>query len=65
MKFPFLTIIFIVAYLFVGISIVVQSPDTALVGLGVLATFIVIYFLFVSKGKRSDNILEASNNQAA
>lgn len=39
MKFPFLTIIFIMAYLFVGISIVVQSPDTALVGLGGVGYF--------------------------
>lgn len=50
MKFPFLTCIFIAAYLFVGVSIVIQSPDTALVGLGVLAAFIVIYFI-ANKGK--------------
>jgi len=46
MKFyPLIPIIFILAYSFVGISIAIDKPPTALTGLGVLAAFMVIYFL--------------------
>lgn len=46
MKFyPVLPMIFMAAYLFVGISIAIQTPDTALVGLLVLAGFMLIYFI--------------------
>lgn len=45
MKFyPLMPLIFMSAYLFVGISIALQTPDTALVGLAVLAGFMIIYF---------------------
>jgi APA family basic amino acid/polyamine antiporter len=50
--FPLLPVIFICAYLFVGISIAIKDPSTALTGLGVLAAFLFIYFvskLFNSK----------------
>jgi APA family basic amino acid/polyamine antiporter len=53
MKAPFLTILFMAAYLFVGISITIQTPDTALVGLAVLTAFIVIYFLFAKKKSKT------------
>lgn len=43
--YPLLPIIFIAAYTFVAISIFVDKPGTALAGLGVLGTFIIIYFL--------------------
>ena len=43
--FPVLPVIFIAAYLFVGTSIAIQTPDTALVGVLVLAAFMVIYFV--------------------
>ncbi len=43
--YPVLPLIFMSAYLFVGISIAMQTPDTALVGLAVLAGFMLIYFL--------------------
>ena len=43
--YPLLPLIFMSAYLFVGISIAMQTPDTALVGLVVLAGFMLIYFL--------------------
>ncbi len=49
MKTPFLTIIFIAAYLFVGISITIQTPDIAFTGLCVLIAFIIIYFLFFGR----------------
>lgn len=42
--FPLMPLIFMGAYLFVGISIAMQTPGTALVGLCVLAGFMIIYF---------------------
>ncbi|HYF33480.1 MAG TPA: amino acid permease [Chitinophagaceae bacterium] len=48
--YPLMPLIFIAAYIFVGISIAISTPMFAIVGLGVLAVFIGIYFLtrFVS-----------------
>ncbi|MEO8762808.1 MAG: APC family permease [Ginsengibacter sp.] len=43
--FPLQPLIFISAYLFVGISIAIKDPNTALTGLAVLASFLVIYFI--------------------
>lgn len=43
--FPLMPLIFMGAYLFVGVSIAMQTPGTALVGLCVLAGFMVIYFI--------------------
>ncbi len=51
MKYKILTVLFIIAYLFVGISITIQTPDLALIGLCVLIGFIIIYFLFSEKKK--------------
>jgi basic amino acid/polyamine antiporter, APA family len=51
--FPLAPLIFIVAYIFVGISIALDYKNNnyaALIGTGVLAAFILIYFLF--KGKQ-------------
>jgi APA family basic amino acid/polyamine antiporter len=46
MKFyPLLPLIFMGAYIFVGTSIAIQTPDTALVGVLVLAAFMLIYFI--------------------
>ena len=42
--YPLLPIIFIAAYVFVGISIAIDKPLTALTGLLVLAGFMAIYF---------------------
>ncbi len=47
--FPLMPLIFILAYLFVAISITVADPKAALTGVAVLAGFIVIYFLFNRK----------------
>ena len=47
--FPLMPIIFIAAYLFVGTSIAIADPSAALTGLGVLVTFIIIYFIFHRK----------------
>lgn len=43
--YPLLPIIFIAAYIFVAISIAIDNYQTALTGLGVLAAFIIIYFV--------------------
>ncbi len=43
--YPLLPLIFIAAYIFVGISIAVNTPDLALIGTGVFAVFLMIYFL--------------------
>src|SRR6476661_8931535 len=43
--YPLLPLIFMAAYIFVGISIFIDKPYTALTGLGILAAFIIIYFL--------------------
>lgn len=44
--FPLMPIIFIAAYLFVGISIVIADPGAALLGVGLLALFILMYVIF-------------------
>ena len=43
--YPLLPIIFILAYTGVCISIFVTSPKVSLIGVGVLAAFIILYFL--------------------
>ncbi len=43
--YPLMPIIFIAAYLFVGTSIFVDDPATGLLGLGILAVFIGLYFV--------------------
>lgn len=43
--FPLLPLLFMAAYCFVGVSIFLQTPNTALLGIGVLAAFIAIYFI--------------------
>jgi APA family basic amino acid/polyamine antiporter len=43
--YPLQPLIFIAAYVFVGISITIQDPATALTGLIVLAGCMIIYFL--------------------
>ncbi|MFZ2784380.1 MAG: APC family permease [Sediminibacterium sp.] len=42
--YPVLPLVFIANYLFVGVSIAIQTPDTALVGALVLGAFILLYF---------------------
>ncbi|MFL5740327.1 MAG: APC family permease [Flavisolibacter sp.] len=56
MKFyPFLPLIFIAAYIFVGVSIAFNTPILAATGTGVLAGFLLIYFLI----RRSDESARA------
>jgi APA family basic amino acid/polyamine antiporter len=50
--YPLLPLIFIANYLFVGVSIAIQTPDTALVGVLVLGAFVMIYFLMAKPRTR-------------
>jgi len=43
--FPVLPIIFIAAYVFVAVSIAIQTPKTALTGIVVLLSFMLLYYL--------------------
>ena len=61
MKFyPLLPLIFMGAYIFVGVSIAIQTPDTALVGLLVLAAFMVIYFVAKKFNKQTPSQTEGN-----
>ena len=54
--YPLLPLIFMAAYIFVGTSIAIQTPETAMVGVGVLAAFMILYFLV--KGIHSKKQIE-------
>jgi APA family basic amino acid/polyamine antiporter len=43
--YPLLPLIFIAAYIFVGISIAFDTPRLALIGTGVFAAFLLLYFI--------------------
>jgi APA family basic amino acid/polyamine antiporter len=47
--FPLMPLLFMAAYLFVGISIAIADPKAAFIGLLVLAAFVIIYFLTHTK----------------
>ena len=61
--FPLMPVIFIAAYSFVAISIFADKPNTGLTGLGILAAFIVLYFIATSgknkSGSDPDEILKS------
>jgi len=42
--FPLMPLIFIAAYMFLGVSVAIQTPEIALTGVAVLAGFILFYF---------------------
>ena len=54
--YPLLPLIFIVAYTFVGISIFINYTKISLIGLGVLAAFVLIYFISEAIQKRKINL---------
>jgi basic amino acid/polyamine antiporter, APA family len=43
--FPIMPIIFMLAYLFVAVSIAINNPDSAMIAMAVLAGFICIYYV--------------------
>lgn len=51
--YPLLPIIFILAYSFVGMSIAIKDPMTAITGIGVLTAFMLIYFFTHGIKKRN------------
>lgn len=53
--FPLMPVIFIAAYLFVGSSIVMDDPKAALIGIGLLAGFVVLYFLLHGSKRKPAN----------
>ena len=50
--YPLIPLIFIAAYSFVGISILISYTKISLIGLGVLAAFIILYFVAEAFKKR-------------
>ncbi len=52
--YPFIPLLFIAAYIFVAISIFIDKPRTALTGLGILAAFILLYFIVRSFTRTKD-----------
>jgi APA family basic amino acid/polyamine antiporter len=50
--YPVLPIIFILTYLFVGTVIAIKNPEYAIIGLSVLAAFLILYFI-VQKFKKN------------
>lgn len=50
--YPLMPLIFIAAYVFVGTSIAFNTPGLALIGTGVFAAFLIIYFLITNMKKQ-------------
>jgi len=55
--YPLLPLIFMLAYLFVGTSIVISDPQAAITGVVVLLGFILIYFMVPRRRKGNINPL--------
>ena len=51
--FPLLPLIFMATYCFVGVSIAIQTPNTAIIGTAVLAAFMAIYYISQQFKKRA------------
>ena len=54
--YPLLPLIFIAAYIFVGLSIWYQTPTLAETGLIVFAVFLIIYFIVTNLKKNSTDV---------
>jgi APA family basic amino acid/polyamine antiporter len=55
--YPVLPLIFMAAYSFIGISILITDTRVSLKGLAVLAGFIIIYFITQYARKRKTNLV--------
>jgi len=51
--YPFMPLIFIAAYIFVGTSIAFNTPNLALIGTGVFVAFLLIFFLVMNTKKNN------------
>ncbi len=58
--YPLLPVLFILAYLFVGIVIAITNPEYAITGISVLAVFIALYFIFHKKRKDDNNYTDVA-----
>ena len=54
--FPLMPLVFIAAYVFVGTSIAIAAPSSALIGMAILTAFIIIYFLFHWNRKKNNSV---------
>ena len=61
--YPLQPIIFICAYIFVAISIAIQTPRIALTGIAVLTAFIIIYF--ITRKQNKDKNVQVSDTTKA
>jgi APA family basic amino acid/polyamine antiporter len=55
--YPFMPLIFIITYAFVGTMIAITTPQYAIIGTSVLVIFMILYFLTKIKTKKKTNIL--------
>ncbi len=56
--YPALPLIFIAAYTFVGISLLISETKISLIGIGVLTAFVIIYFLLnKNRGSKDGSVL--------
>jgi APA family basic amino acid/polyamine antiporter len=46
-------LVFIAAYIFVAISIAIDTPRYAMIGIGSIAAFMLIYFIMVRRKKKN------------
>lgn len=53
--FPVMPVIFIATYTFVAINIFNDKPLTALLGVGILAAFVLLYFIIKPQGQNTGN----------
>jgi basic amino acid/polyamine antiporter, APA family len=54
--YPLLPVVFIVSYLFVALSLLVNETRLSLIGLAVLTGFIIIYFLFFHNNSKLQHV---------
>ena len=59
--FPVLPLIFITAYTLIAISIFIDKPKTGLLGIGILGTFIGIYFIVKAFKTKAAKVKEQEN----
>jgi APA family basic amino acid/polyamine antiporter len=51
--YPLMPLVFIAAYIFVAISIAIDTPRYAMIGIGSIAAFMLIYFIMVRRKKKN------------
>ena len=60
---PVITVLFIAAYCVVASAVVIDNPIAALIGVGLLIVFVVLYFVFYHHKKEEANELETEVNE--